>query len=64
MSAPIRGFVFENGMMIVFDRNGEQVPEYQGYASENVTKLLNDYPDCLVSGEKWESFRDRQMEED
>jgi len=30
---------FSNGMVMVFDENGEQMPEYQGRRSEAIKKL-------------------------
>lgn len=35
---------FSNGMVIVFDEKGEQLPEYQGRYEEAKDKILADAP--------------------
>jgi len=35
---------FSNGMVMVFDENGEQMPEYQGRYEEVKDKILADAP--------------------
>ena len=38
----------QNDLVIVFDENGEQVPEYQGYYSDVRTSILRDSPPDTV----------------
>lgn len=35
---------FQNGIVIVFDEKGEQVPEYQGLCEEVRDKIMADAP--------------------
>jgi hypothetical protein len=46
---PRSAYVFSNHMMIVFDWAGEQVPEYQGQASECAPRLRRDFPACPIT---------------
>ncbi len=39
---------FPNDVVIVFDENGEQIPEYQGYYSYVKTSILRDAPPDTV----------------
>ena len=39
-----------NDMVIVFDKNGEQIPEYQGQYQEVKGKILRDAPLNAVFG--------------
>lgn len=50
---PTKAIVWQNGMLMVFDQHGQQVPEYQGEANENLKSLLADYPDCEITGGIW-----------
>lgn len=36
---------FQNGMVLVFDENGEQMPAYQGRYEEVKAKILADAPE-------------------
>lgn len=47
--APYRAYCFPNGMLMVFNVHGEQVPEYQGRIEENLQRLLNDYPNVIAN---------------
>ena len=38
----------EKGMVMVFDENGEQIPEYQGQYDEMKEKVLTDAPPDAV----------------
>ena len=56
-----------NNMVMVFDNNGEQIPEYQGYHEDVKEKILADAPEGtlfnhwfnralepeVVTGESW-----------
>ena len=37
-----------NGMVLVFDEDGEQVPEYQGYYTDVRASILRDTPPDTV----------------
>ncbi len=41
---PTKAVHWENGMLMVFDKNGDQVPEYQGRVEEKLPLLKKDYP--------------------
>lgn len=40
--------LFDNEMVIVFDENGQQIPEYQGRHSQVVTKIIQDSTDKTI----------------
>lgn len=40
MSAVNDVFIWENGMVMTFDREGKQIPEFQGKMDEVIPKLL------------------------
>ena len=51
--AVVAAYLFPNGMVMSFDENGEQVPEYQGRYEEVAGKLRIDFPNVGLSwGEK------------
>lgn len=54
MSEPIRAYCFPNGMMAVFDANGEQVPDYQGKTVDELPRLRADHPQCRVFEADWD----------
>ncbi len=54
---PVKAVIFKNGMMMVFDKSGQQVPRYQGPVEEELTKLQRDYPECEVRRGDWEDYR-------
>ena len=33
-------YVFQNGMVVVFDQNGQQMGDYQGYMSDVLPKIM------------------------
>ncbi len=39
---------FQNAMVVVFDRSGEQIPEYQGQYEEVKEGILRDAPQEVV----------------
>ena len=41
-------FIFENGMIMVFDTNGEQLPEYQGHKNEKLMVLIAAMPETAT----------------
>jgi hypothetical protein len=43
-------YVFANGMVMAFDADGQQAPEYQGPKDEVVPKLQRDFPDLQIGG--------------
>lgn len=50
-------FKFKNGMVMVFDKKGEQIPEYQDQYEEVKEKILNDAPpDAAFSHGFWDDF--------
>lgn len=48
--------VFQNGMAMVFDQSGQQMPEYQGLWSEVRDKVTAAY-DGEIVGAVWPSAR-------
>lgn len=50
-----KAILFTNGMLMVFDENGQQFSEYQGMGKKMIPKLKRDFPDCLIEGMDWNS---------
>lgn len=50
---PVRAIAWQNGMLMVFDRHGHQVPEYQGETSDMRPKLMRDWPKCEIKDGVW-----------
>lgn len=50
---PVKAYLWDNGMLMVFDEQGEQVPEYQGRGNEKIPQLMKDFPDCNLVGGTW-----------
>lgn len=45
---------WSNGMVMVFDENGQQLPDYQGKTGENLSKILKDAPpSCKFQEGNW-----------
>jgi hypothetical protein len=44
---------FPNGMVMAFDQNGEQMPEYQGRYWDVCDKIRHDYPDMRIQMGAW-----------
>lgn len=45
---PVKAYVFGNGMLMVFDAAGQQVPDWQGEASEKLEALKKAFPGVRV----------------
>lgn len=60
---PIKAIVWQNGMLMVFDQQGQQVPEYQGEANKILAKLIKDFPECAIRGERWPGTEGRDSHE-
>lgn len=45
---PTTVYLFKNGMCMVFDENGKQVPKWQGETSKVLRKLKLAYPEIVV----------------
>ena len=43
----------QNGMLMVFGDDGQQVPEYQGFGSEMIPKLKADHPEVVIEERRW-----------
>lgn len=43
----VKVLVFRNGMVMVFNECGQQLPEYQGMWDEKRDLILRDKPDCV-----------------
>lgn len=50
---PVRAHHYPNGMLMVFDAQGEQVEEFQGEALTMLPKLKAAFPDVEVLVTKW-----------
>jgi hypothetical protein len=48
---------FENGMVMAFDQNSEQMPEYQGRFEDVRHKIIRDFPDITIQGAIWRNQR-------
>lgn len=46
--------LFSNGAMIAFDKEGEQMSEYQGGGWDGIVKFFKDFPNCKISFAVWE----------
>lgn len=44
---------FPNGMVMAFDRAGQQVPEYQGRHRDVVEKIRRDFPAVEIKDADW-----------
>ena len=53
MKKAVKAVLWTNGMLMVFDQNGEQMPDYQGKGSEMIPKLRKDFPSCPIAGGDW-----------
>ncbi len=43
-----KAYYFTNHMVIAFDQNGQQMPEYQGPILEVFPKIFADYPNIPI----------------
>lgn len=57
----MRAYQFKNGMMMVFDDQGEQMPDYQGETKKFLPKLLKDFPNCVVIDARWDGKRENPI---
>lgn len=46
-------YVFTNGMVMVFDQFGQQMPEYQGFREEVIDKIKADFDGPIEEGVRW-----------
>lgn len=51
--SPVEAWAFDNGMLVVFDAEGNQVPPYQGKTVECLPRLRRDYPEVRVLEQRW-----------
>ena len=51
---------FQNGMVMAFDQNGEQMPDYQGRLSDVQDKIKCDFPTVKIEGAVWRPPRERE----
>lgn len=51
--SPKRAILWTNGMLMVFDQDGKQMPDYQGIGKEKLPKLRADFPECPIEGMDW-----------
>ena len=61
MSEPVKAWIFPNGNMIVFDGDGQQVPEYQGTVYPNLVRLQSDYPNVVVRPARWDGSQENPI---
>lgn len=48
-----KAYLFANGMVMAFDADGKQVPEYQGHGRVMIPKLRRDFPGLIIEGMDW-----------
>ncbi len=46
-------YKFQNGMVMAFDQNGEQMPEYQGRSEDVEPKIRADFPHVTIEERMW-----------
>jgi hypothetical protein len=46
-------YSFANGMVMAFDQNGEQMPEYQGTFKDVYEKIKRDFPSVEITSAFW-----------
>jgi hypothetical protein len=44
---------FQNGMVMAFDQNGKQMPDYQGPFDEVDDKIRRDFPIVVIEDSVW-----------
>lgn len=52
-AAVVKAYVWQNGMVMAFDKNGNQVPDYQGRKEDVLDKLKRDFPAADIEGAIW-----------
>lgn len=50
---PVKAIAWTNGMLMVFDSHGQQIPKYQGVTTEKLPELLKRHPEIEVVHAKW-----------
>ena len=58
----VAAHLLPNGMIMAFDQNGEQVPEYQGRYEEVAGRLREDFPNMPLNWTEWEPFTPKPKE--
>lgn len=48
-----RVILWTNGMVMAFDTDGRQVPEYQGPGAEVIPRIRRDFPGLVIEGMDW-----------
>lgn len=48
-----RAIRWSNGILMCFDDEGKQVPEYQGVADEVLPRLRKDFPNLAIDEGNW-----------
>jgi hypothetical protein len=56
---PHHAYHFQNGMLMVFDKDGQEVPEYQGHAVDEIPRLIEDYPMCDIIPTEWSAWSEQ-----
>ena len=56
-------YVFENGMVMAFDQNGDQMLDYQGRFEDVASLIKHDYPDINIEKRIWRT-QEKQRDED
>ena len=46
---------FDNGMVMMFDQFGEQMPDYQGYYTDVIDAIRRDAPEIRVLENTWDT---------
>lgn len=49
----VKVILWQNGQVMSFDKNGKQVPEYQGDKEEILPKLEKDFPHVKIENKVW-----------
>ena len=51
-------YLWDNNMVMTFDQNGQQMPEYQGTKEEVWEKIMRDKTDeTVIGGADWAEYR-------
>jgi hypothetical protein len=49
----VKAYLFTNGVVMAFDADAKQVPEYQGRGRVVIPKLRRDFPGLIIEGVDW-----------
>lgn len=55
MATPVKFVLWTNGMIMAFDANGEQVPEWQGRGTTIIARIRKEFPGVVIEGGDWEA---------